>query len=99
MMWLVVFICRNLNPGEQGLTQKEQALLDSICKAYYLPAWCSEDDYVRHFKQAGLQGIRTADWSEEVAPFWSAVIRSALSAQGLLGLLGAGWSTLKVHHT
>ena len=51
---------------------------------------------MRLFKQAGLQGVRTADWSEEVAPFWSAVIRSALSAQGLRGLLGAGWSTLKV---
>ena len=78
------------------MTQKEQDLLDSICRAYYLPAWCSESDYVGLFKQAGLQGVRTADWSEEVAPFWSAVIRSALTAQGIGGLFKAGWSTLRV---
>jgi len=39
--------------------------------------------------------VRTADWSEEVAPFWGAVIRSALSAQGFAGLFRAGWTTIK----
>ena len=42
-----------------------------------------------------MQGIKTADWSEEVAPFWGAVIRSALSAQGFAGLFKAGWTTIK----
>ena len=41
------------------------------------------------------QGIKTADWSEEVAPFWGAVIRSALSAEGFSGLFKAGWTTIK----
>ena len=41
------------------------------------------------------QDVRTADWSEEVAPFWGAVIRSALSAQGFAGLFKAGWTTIK----
>ena len=40
--------------------------------------------------------IRVADWSEEVAPFWGAVIRSALTAEGVAGLLKAGWATIKV---
>lgn len=44
----------------------------------------------------GLSGIATRDWSEEVAPFWRAVIQTALSGAGLAGLLQAGWTTIKV---
>ena len=33
----------------------EQALLDRICEAYYLPAWCSVADYKRLFEAEGLQ--------------------------------------------
>lgn len=43
-----------------------------------------------------LQDIRTADWSDEVAPFWGQVIKSAVSTQGLAGLFKAGWTTIKV---
>lgn len=88
--------CRNLLAGETQLKDKEQALLDSICKAYYLPKWCSVNDYEALFKENGLQGIKTADWSEEVAPFWGAVIKSALTTRGIAGLFKAGLSTLKV---
>jgi hypothetical protein len=38
-----------------------------------------------------------ADWSQEVAPFWGAVIKSALSTEGFSGLFKAGWTTIKVH--
>jgi tocopherol O-methyltransferase len=44
-----------------------------------------------------VQDIKTADWSQEVAPFWGAVIKSALSAEGFSGLFKAGWTTIKVH--
>ena len=44
----------------------------------------------------GLTDIVMDDWSEEVAPFWGAVIRSALTGQGLAGLMRAGWTTIKV---
>jgi hypothetical protein len=139
-----------LAPGEAGLRPEEQALLDRICEAYYLPAWCSVADYQRLMEANGLQvgrrpagwlagpspplpsaaahsccscparrscswwcprrcasglltrtaclpaqDIKTADWSEEVAPFWGAVIQSALTGQGLSGLLKAGWTTIK----
>ena len=47
--------CRNLRPGEASLMADEQALLDRICEAYYLPAWCSVDDYRRIFEAQGLQ--------------------------------------------
>ena len=43
-----------------------------------------------------VQNIQTADWSEEVAPFWGAVIKSAVSADGIRGLFKAGWTTIKV---
>ncbi len=45
--------------------------------------------------EAGLVDIRSTDWSEEVAPFWGAVIRSALTGRGVAGLLKAGWTTIK----
>ncbi|DBA79597.1 TPA: hypothetical protein ACH3X1_008283 [Trebouxia sp. C0004] len=94
---LIVTWChRNLQPGETQLKANEEALLDSICKAYYLPKWCSINDYEKLFEENGLQGVKTADWSEEVAPFWGAVIKSALSTQGVMGLFKAGLTTIKV---
>lgn len=93
---LIVTWChRNLQPGESQLKPNEEALLDSICKAYYLPKWCSINDYEKLFEENGLQGVKTADWSEEVAPFWGAVIKSALSTQGVMGLFKAGLTTIK----
>lgn len=43
----------------------------------------------------GLQDIKIADWSNEVAPFWGEVVKSALTSEGILGLLKAGWTTIK----
>ena len=48
---------RNLAPGEAALRPEEQALLDRICEAYYLPAWCSVVDYEGLFREQGLQAI------------------------------------------
>ena len=42
------------------------------------------------------QDVRIDDWSEAVSPFWGAVIRSALSTEGVMGLMKAGWTTVKV---
>lgn len=36
------------------------------------------------------QDIKVADWSENVAPFWPAVIKSALSWKGITSLLSTG---------
>ncbi len=49
-------------------------------------------------EKEGFEDIRTDDWSEEVAPFWGAVIQSALTPRGFMGLLSAGWTTIKVIH-
>jgi hypothetical protein len=42
-----------------------------------------------------LQDIKTADWSDEVAPFWGEVVKSALTSEGIIGLFKAGWTTIK----
>lgn len=46
---------RDLQPGEGELREEEQNLLDRVCEAYYLPAWCSLHDYRRLFKEQGMQ--------------------------------------------
>eukprot|EP00879_Flechtneria_rotunda_P001463 GHRR01001617.1.p1 GENE.GHRR01001617.1~~GHRR01001617.1.p1 ORF type:complete len:335 (+),score=64.25 GHRR01001617.1:1509-2513(+) len=92
---IVTWCHRVLQPGDEGLNAEEQALLDRICEAYYLPAWCSIEDYKELFEAQGLQDIKTADWSNEVAPFWGEVIKSALTSQGIMGLFKAGWTTIK----
>ncbi|GAX73431.1 hypothetical protein CEUSTIGMA_g883.t1 [Chlamydomonas eustigma] len=93
---IVVTWChRVLQQAESSLRPEELSLLDRICEAYYLPAWCSVADYEKLFTEAGLVDVVTRDWSEEVAPFWGAVIQSAMTGQGISGLLKAGWTTIK----
>ncbi|CAI5493799.1 unnamed protein product [Closterium sp. Naga37s-1] len=92
---IVTWCHRDLLPGETELSQGEQAVLQRICDAYYLPAWCSPSDYVRFATDAGLQDVRVADWTENISLFWPAVMRSALTPKGIWGLLSSGWKTLK----
>lgn len=48
---IVVTWChRVLGLEESQLKPEEQELLDRICEAYYLPAWCSVADYERLFQ-------------------------------------------------
>ncbi|XP_043695780.1 probable tocopherol O-methyltransferase, chloroplastic [Telopea speciosissima] len=92
---IVTWCHRDLSPGEDSLLPEEKDLLNKICDAYYLPTWCSTADYVNLLQSHSLQDIKTADWSEYVAPFWPAVIRSALTWKGLTSLLRSGWKTIK----
>ncbi|EXB29127.1 Tocopherol O-methyltransferase [Morus notabilis] len=92
---IVTWCHRDLKPGEESLQPWEQTLLNKICDAFYLPAWCSTADYVRLMESLSLQDIKAADWSQYVAPFWPAVIRSALTWKGLTSLLRAGRKTIR----
>lgn len=92
---IVTWCHRDLRPGEDSLQPWEQALLNKICNAFYLPAWCSTTDYVSLLESLSLQDIKAADWSQYVAPFWPAVIRSALTWKGLTSLLRTGWKTIR----
>jgi len=65
---------RDLLKGETSLQPSEQELLENISRACCLPAWCSTADYVRMAQALSLQNIKTADWSENVVPFFSTII-------------------------
>lgn len=52
---IVTWCHRDLGPGEESLEEWEQNLLNKICDAYYLPAWCSTTDYVRLLQSLALQ--------------------------------------------
>lgn len=90
---IVTWCHRDLEEGEERLTKKEQKLLAKINRAYYLPRWCSVDDYVRILKENGAVDIKREDWSYIIAPFWKAVIKSSLNLKSLVGLLKSGFST------
>lgn len=92
---LVTWVHRDLEDGE-SLTSGERRLLNWINKAYHLPAWCSITDYAKIAEQQfGVSGLRTADWTKYIAPFWSAVIRTALQPRGWWALARGGWETFR----
>lgn len=90
---IVTWCHRDLEEGESGLTKKEEKLLAKINRAYYLPRWCSVQDYVDLLEAKGATDIKREDWSYIIAPFWKAVIRSSLNLKSILGLLKSGFST------
>lgn len=92
---IVTWCHRDLAPSEESLQPWEQELLKKICDAYYLPAWCSIADYVKLLQCLSLEDIKSEDWSQNVAPFWPAVIHSALTWKGFTSLLRTGLKTIK----
>ncbi|MBW4484329.1 MAG: methyltransferase domain-containing protein [Tildeniella torsiva UHER 1998/13D] len=77
------------------LTWLEQRQLDWIYRVYGLPYVISLPDYEAIAQNCGFSQLKAADWSLAVAPFWDEVIASALSLEGLAGLLQAGPGTLQ----
>jgi tocopherol O-methyltransferase len=77
------------------LSADEQKHLEDIYRVYCLPYVISLPEYEAIARQLPLNNIRTADWSEAVAPFWNIVIDSAITPQAIFGLLRAGWSTIQ----
>lgn len=93
---LIVTWChRELGPDETGLTVKETRLLDKINEVFYLPEWCAASRYVSIAHSLGLEDIRQADWTEFVAPFWPAVIKSALVPRNFVSMIRSGKKTIR----
>jgi len=92
---IVTWCHRDLLETETELRPREERLLRSINRAYYLPRWCSVADYVGFLTARGVEGIRRDDWTDDIALFWTAVIRSALRPSSILGLLRSGASTIR----
>lgn len=100
--------CRVLKPGgrfimatwchrtaQPPLTVSEKDHLAQLYRLYHLPYVISLADYETLAQVLPLQELKTADWSETVAPFWNDVVKSALNPQVLLGILTAGWKTIE----
>ncbi|MEM6401469.1 MAG: methyltransferase domain-containing protein [Cyanobacteria bacterium P01_D01_bin.116] len=77
------------------LNAKEKKHLEQIYEVYCLPYVISLPEYEEIARQLPLQDIRTADWSQAVAPFWNVVIDSAFTPKAFFGLLRAGWKTIQ----
>lgn len=88
---------RDLKEGEV-LTRREKRCLRHINRCYYLPEWCSVDDYVSLFEENGnveMTTLKRDDWSYVIAPFWKAVIKSSLNVRSIKGLLKSGFKTIR----
>lgn len=79
----------------QPLSADEQRHLQEIYRVYCLPYVISLPEYEAIGRQLGLQNLRTADWSQAVAPFWDVVIDSAFNPVAIFGLLRSGWGTIQ----
>jgi tocopherol O-methyltransferase len=77
------------------LTTEEQKQLQEIYRVYCLPYVISLPEYQAIASQLPLSNLRTADWSQAVAPFWNVVIDSAITPQAIWGLLCSGWTTIQ----
>ncbi|MCB0581482.1 MAG: class I SAM-dependent methyltransferase [Phaeodactylibacter sp.] len=78
-----------------ALSGKEKQLLEGIYQYYHLPPMVSIPELEAMAGASGFGQVRTADWTNAVAPFWGAVMRSAFQWRSVKGLLKAGWPTLK----
>jgi tocopherol O-methyltransferase len=92
---IVTWCHRDLESGELSLSRKEERILAKINRAYYLPKWCSVDDYTKLLEKEGAVDIKREDWSYIIAPFWKAVIKSSLNLKSVVGLLKSGFSTIR----
>lgn len=76
------------------LSQMEEKLLEKLYRIYNLPPMVSIARLEKLTEQAGFRDVATSDWSRAVAPFWRAVIRSALDIRNFSLLLQTGRSTV-----
>lgn len=86
---------RAIDGGEKPLSASEQKHLEDIYRVYCLPYVISLPEYEAIAHHISFQNIRTADWSDAVAPFWDEVIASAFNPSAIFGLLTSGWGTIQ----
>lgn len=92
---IITWCHRELEEGETELTLKEKKLLKKINDAYFLPEWCPASKYVSLCNELGLEGVKSDDWSEYIAPFWGAVFKSSLIPRNFFRLMRTGKTTVK----
>jgi tocopherol O-methyltransferase len=80
--------------SERALSKDELQHLQRIYNVYCLPYVISLPEYEAIARRTSFRQIQTADWSEAVAPFWDAVIDSAIAPAAIWGVLRSGLSTV-----
>lgn len=85
--------CHRETPPALSAADREQ--LRKIADLYHLPPWAKISDFVAAAEELGFTGVRTADWSAAVAPFWGEVLKTAFDPRNLFGLLKSGPAGLK----
>ena len=78
-----------------ALKKSEIKLLKKVSHLFHFPALTSLYALENFAAAAGFEKIETADWSENIVPFWKAVIQSAFRPSSVIRLLQAGWLTIK----
>lgn len=91
--FLMATWCHRNEPPE--LKTSETKLLESLCELYHLPPMISVKRFEQLALDTGFREVKSGDWSQAVAPFWNAVIRSAISWRSVAGLLRSGLGTMK----
>jgi tocopherol O-methyltransferase len=91
--FLMATWCHRKEPP--ALNAQENKLLEKLYGLYHLPPMVSINRLEELAKNAGFQAVASDDWSQAVAPFWNAVIRSAISWRSVAGLLRSGLGTMK----
>jgi tocopherol O-methyltransferase len=86
---------RPIPPYGPPLNWIEQAHLSAVYDLYHLPFVISLPEYGAIATDLGMGAVQTADWSVAVAPFWQAVIASALEGDAWRGVLNVGWEAVR----
>ncbi len=86
---------RPITKATGQLTEDELHHLAEIYRVYCLPYVISLPDYEAIAHHLSFHNIRTADWSDAVAPFWDSVIDSAFEPKAIIGLFGSSWNTIQ----
>jgi tocopherol O-methyltransferase len=82
-------------PEPPYLSPTDQYNLQQICQLYHLPPLVSVPRLAKAARSVGFAEVQTDDWSDAVAPFWDAVIKSGLDPRNWPGLLRSGIGTIR----
>nr|WKU83444.1 O-methyltransferase 8 [Hamelia patens] len=88
----IIIICwcrRDLSPSEHDLRPEEKKWLETNEMSV---KWFPTCEFIKLLEAASLQDIKSADWSQHVAPFWPALRSLRLSWKGFMAFVRhGGW--------
>ncbi|KAI5665084.1 hypothetical protein M9H77_24407 [Catharanthus roseus] len=94
---VITYTHRDLSPTEQSLKPHEIKTLKKICDNIVLSSISSTHDYVNWMTSLSLKDIKTADWTQNIIPFYPLLFKVSFSMKGFISLLmKGGWSAIKV---